>query len=161
MLSPYTLVDGSACLCVSTFDTLETKEELFTLLRTHLRRLFKDKSDDEKLFWATYSYYRVYDDGRFVLCSGLLDVCEPIYDVSVKKSEQTSICVIPLKIDDLEEQTITQLRLYDPRWRGPHISPLEVLGLEENLEQQWQGTIYIRNGFTQWNYVHAPINFDL
>lgn len=155
-------VDGSSRLGVSSSHAIDTREELLELLRTHIDKVFEGKSDDEKLFWATYSYYQVnaYDD-TIILCSNMSSVYYPIYDVSVEKSDQTSIRVIPYKIDGESKQTITQLELRRSPPPSNAISLLEVLGWEENIEQKWDGHIRIRSGFTGWNCVNAHVNFDL
>ncbi len=152
------MVDGSAKLGVNSSDAIDTKEKLYEIIKIHLGKLFEGKSDDEKLFWATYTYYHVNKDGLF-LTSKLKDVWYPIYDVSVEKADETSIEVIPYKIDGKEIITLNKLDIYISG--APRISPLEVLGWEENLDQKWKGTIWMRTGFTGWHAIHVPVDCQL
>lgn len=153
----FKIVDGSSRLGVNSSDVIDTKEKLFEVIRTHLERLFEGKSEDEKLFWATYSYYRINED-QIILCSKFKSVYYPIFDVSVEKSDETSIKAIPYKIDYVEEFPINRLDVITPKENT--ISPLEVLGWEENLEQKWKGQIWIRSGFTGWNAINVSVDMD-
>lgn len=154
----YKIVDGSAQLSVNSLDVIDTKEKLYEIIKIHLQKLFEGKSDDEKLFWTTYTYYYVNKDGLF-LNSKLKDVWSPIYDVSVEKSDETSIEVIPYKIDGKKRLILNKLDLYISG--APRISPLEVLGWEENLDQKWKGKIWMRTGFTGWHAIHVPVDSEL
>lgn len=155
------LVDGSADLGITSKDVIDTKEKLYALLRTHFERLVKDKSEDEQLFWATYSFYRVNaDDDEIFLIGNLIPFPYPIYDVSVEKSDQTSIQVIPYKLSHVNELTLTNLWTYTPE--SGDISTLELMGWEEmNPEQKWKGKVWLRGGFSGWNCVNARIEFEL
>jgi hypothetical protein len=155
----YKLVDGSARLGVHSLATIDTKEKLFDVLRQHLDNLFESKTADEKLFWATYTYYLINkDDSQIILCSRITEVYYPIFDVSVEKSNETSIKVTPYKLDYEEESIINRLTVMN--LSDNCVSPLEVMGWKEDLEQKWHGKVWIRSGFTGWNTVNASIHSD-
>ena len=38
------------------------------------------------------------------------------------------------------------------------ISPLEILRLKEDLNQNWEGEVWIRTNFTGWNMIEVSVN---
>lgn len=139
------------------FDSgVTTGEQLFEVLRQHLQELFDGKSQDEKVFWATHTVYAIQKD-KICLC-GRIGTGFPIFDVNVTKSNKTNILVQPYKIDGYEEYTITELEICNIPI-GEEIlrlvTPLEVLGWKEDLNQNWEGTIWVRSNFTGWNVIRV------
>lgn len=149
------LVDGSHKLGIKCSSPIETRSVLHDILRQHLNGLLEGKTDDEKLFWATYSYYIVYDD---CVCLANRLGSYPIFDVRVQRSEKTLINCTSYKIDEYEDYDINDLIMQiiskeNIEKYSKVIWPLEVLDWNEDLEQKWEGKIWVRTGFTGWNRV--------
>jgi hypothetical protein len=160
-MSVIKLVDGSHKLGRKSSSVIDTKEELFKIIKEHLEGLFEHKQDDEKIFWATYSVYVIKKD-KICLCSRM-GTCHPIYDVEVEKAGETEIRVEPYKIDGYKEYTVGKLEVTSKPEEGKRekykmISPLEVMGWEEDLEQKWKGRIWVRTNFTGWNIIRVKVN---
>lgn len=158
-MSVIKLVDQSYKLGIhnNDFIIMNTREKLFEMMRQHLDQLFVNKSEEEKLFWATYTVYRVSKHGIY-LCSRI-GTGYPIYDVKVRKSHKTSITVKPYKVDGSCEYTITKLDLtITPEKHKKYISPLEVMGWAADLEQAWEGEIWVRTAFTGWNTIDVKVD---
>jgi hypothetical protein len=161
----FKLVDQSHNLGQLNVDTISTKEELFAVMKKYLDRLFANATEDSKMFWMTYTKFIVNENGLYFTSN--LDTQYPIYDVDVKKSDEMNITVIPYKIDGMKEYKLTKFKLYETEVHvikkvcGCYrflISPLELYGIEQNLETKYEGTIYLRSDFTEWNQVGAEID---
>lgn len=155
------IVDNSALLSETTTTNIQSKDELFIVLKEYLDKIFASVNDDSKLFWATYSQFIIKKD-RICFCSRL-NTTFPLYDVKVIKSDQTIVLVEPYKIDDYQEYTITDLKsrtysISKNRQKFKCISPLEVLGWEENFNQCYEGTVTVRTNFTGWNIIKVNTN---
>lgn len=156
------LVDKSSELSLHVDLCITTKEQLFQVLRQHLQNLFDGKSPDEKVFWATYTVYVIQKD-RICLCSRI-GTGYPIFDVNVIKSDKTNILVQPYKIDGYSEYTIEELTISSIPIDEDVIklvAPLEVLGWREDLNQNWNGTIWVRSNFTEWNVIWTTCQLDV
>lgn len=156
------LVDASHRLGLTMETVIDTREKLFSTLKEYLERLFEGKDDDMKLFWATYSVFIIKKD-RICLCSRM-GTGYPIFDVDVRKSNQTSIMVKPYKIDDYKKYEQRKLKVtMNPEEDGQRdrykmILPLEVMGWKEDLKQHWEGKIWVRSNFTGWNIIEVSVN---
>lgn len=151
----FKIVDGSANLGIQCESVINTRKKLFNVIKKHFVGIIEGKNDESKLFWATYSVYVVKDDGLY-LCSRLSNVSFPIYDVEVEKSDATEINIIPYKLNEIEKYIIDNLKINPEKFEI--ISPLEVLGWEEDLTQNWKGKIWIRGSFTGWNTIKCSID---
>ncbi len=162
------LVDQSHFLGYTDIKRIDSKEKLFNILKNYLDKLCGSEDTDSKLFWATYSVF-VVKKHRICLCSAM-GTTYPIFDVDVKKSDLTDIRVEPYKIDRYREYDVKSLcRTYDVddlignkyNWAysdNHYVSPLQVLGYEDNPEQCWKGTVTVRTNFTEWNMIHVDVD---
>lgn len=155
------LADKSSELSLHVDSCITTKEQLFQVLRQHLQKLFDGKSTDEKVFWATYTVYVIQKD-RICLCSRI-GTGYSIFDVNVVKSDETNILVQPYKIDGYQEYTLRELKIWNIPIEGEIsnlVTPLEVLGWQEDLTLNWEGTIWVRSNFTEWNVIWTSCQLE-
>ncbi|AGC02387.1 hypothetical protein H012_gp061 [Acanthamoeba polyphaga moumouvirus] len=163
-MSIYKLVDQSSQLGKTHEHIVTTKNELLQILRNYLKNLFDSVNADEdsRLFWATYSIFVIKKDGIY-LCSNMGTVY-PLFDVDVKKSDNTKIIVRPYKIDGYNEYEVTNLQLSmeycfkNKRKKFKMISPLEAFGWKLDTNQKYEGQIYVKTNFTGWNYIKVKID---
>ena len=160
----FKIVDESASLGIST-DYIDTKEELYDVIRKHFTGLLSGdeynpaKADDEALFWALSCIYVVEDDIIY-LRSRIGEVYCPVYDVKVTRSDKTSICVKPYKVDGYSEHIISDIYYIDVN--EPYtVDPLEVMGWKVDNLNGWKGTVWVRTGFTGWNTIECEVDESL
>lgn len=163
------LVDQSHRLSKTDVTVINTKTNLFRVLRDYLDKLFGSADSNSKLFWAMYSVF-VVKKNRICFCSAM-GTRYPLYNVDVEKVDHSSdIRVKPYKIDGYKKYTIKNLcRTYDKHdllgichnWTSSNrhlISPLQVLGYSDDVKQCWKGTVTVRTNFTEWNNIYVKVN---
>ena len=159
----YKLVDQSSLIGQTNVHYIDTKKVLFSVLRNHLSKLFEGKDEDSIRLWASITMYEIEDD--YICFTSCIDTHCPIYDVEVKKADESNIRVIPYKVDGYTEFTINDLkRTYPDKYYQQKlsefemISPLEVLGLGDCIKELFEGKIWVRTGFTGWNIIETKVD---
>jgi hypothetical protein len=161
----YTHYDKSYKLSGACVIKINTKEKLFEVLRDYLLKLFNHHSEDSKLFWATYSMFVIRND-RICFCS-YMGTLDPLCYVDVRKSNKTNINVVHNEIDQYTgtnswynlKRIIRLSKNFDKkRAKYKYVSPLEILGLEYDPDQNWTGDVLTKKNITGWNIIEADID---
>jgi hypothetical protein len=164
MSASHKLVDQSALLGKVDAKVIDTKEKLYDILGDYLAKLFENATEDSKIFWATYSMFCVEEDGIH-LCSNMETYSPldnyPLYDVDVRKSDKTSITIEPYKISAYSSEVVDRINdaSLDKLFKTT-VSPLDVLGMERDTSQHWEGTVTVRTNFTGWNRIEVPVDLE-